>query len=200
MITSCAHAAGNRLWKQNAGPSATGLDELYAYDNLNRLTGTQRGTLTGQTDSPPDPSITDQVFGQGWTLDGMGNFASFNNNGTTQTRTTDTANEITGITASGTTTTPTYDAAGNLTSDGTLKYKYDAWNRQVAVSQEDGTPIASYSFDGLNRRITKTLAADGTTTDYYYNENWQVLEEQTRNSSGTLTTANQPKGKTDTSK
>jgi hypothetical protein len=184
-------AAGNRTWKQNAGPAATGLDELYANDGLNRLTGTQRGTLTGQTANPPSPSITDQVFGQGWTLDGLGNFAAFNDNGTTQTRQTDTANKIQSITTGSTTTNPTYDLAGNLTSDGTLNYTYDAWNRQVEVRKSsDDSIVASYSFDGLNRRITKTLA-DGTKTDYFYNENWQVLEEQTRSSGGTLTSASQ---------
>ena len=37
--------------------------------------------------------------------------------------------------------------------------------------------IAAYAYDGANRRITKTLA-DGSSTDYYYNHNWQLLEER----------------------
>ena len=78
-----------------------------------------------------------------------------------------------------------------------LQYVYDSWNRQVAVKSYDATQptqpavmIATYQFDGLNRRIAKTLA-NGTKTDYFYNENWQVLEEQTRSASGTLTLTNQ---------
>ena len=35
----------NRLWKQNT--VGTGKDEYYTYDNLNRLTDMQRGTLNG---------------------------------------------------------------------------------------------------------------------------------------------------------
>ena len=54
-------------------------------------------------------------------------------NGSQQTRTANTSNEIQTMTSGDTTTSPTYDAAGNLTSDGTLKYTYDAWDRQVAV-------------------------------------------------------------------
>lgn len=39
----------NRQWKQNVVSSAASvpLDEYYNYDNLNRLTEMQRGTLTG---------------------------------------------------------------------------------------------------------------------------------------------------------
>ena len=52
-------ADGNMLWKQNATPGAAGLDEVYNYDYLSRLTGVQRGALFGQ---PSDPAITDAVF------------------------------------------------------------------------------------------------------------------------------------------
>ena len=68
--------------------------------------------------------------------------------------------------------------------------RYDAWDRQVGVATSGGAPIASYSFDGLNHRVTKTLA-NGATTDYYYNENGQVLEERARNSGGALTLTTQ---------
>ena len=78
-----------------------------------------------------------------------------------------------------------------MTGDGTLDYTYDAWNRQVAVRRaSDSSLAAAYSFDGTNRRITKTLA-DATTTDYFYNQKWQVVEERTRDASGTLTSTNQ---------
>jgi hypothetical protein len=38
--------AGNRLWKRNATPDASGLDELCTYDAIDRLKNTQRGTVT----------------------------------------------------------------------------------------------------------------------------------------------------------
>jgi RHS repeat-associated protein len=56
--------------------------------------------------------------------------------------------------------TPTYDANGNLTFDGSFTYGYDAENRLVSASGA-GT-AASYGYDGLGRRKTKTV--NGTTT------------------------------------
>ena len=77
---------------------------------------------------------------------------------------------------------PGYDAAGNMTtmpqpgSETTgLTCVYDAWNRLVEVGS-GSTVLATYSYDGLNRRITET--AGGQTTAYYYDTNDQVLEER----------------------
>jgi hypothetical protein len=67
--------AGNRLWKQNAAAVGKALDELYTYAALDRLTNTQRGTLDLQTD-PDNPTI-DPASYQDWTLDGLGNFGTF---------------------------------------------------------------------------------------------------------------------------
>jgi len=47
--------AGNRWWKENLGPNAAALDELYAYDDLGRLTDTKRGTLDITTDPATRP-------------------------------------------------------------------------------------------------------------------------------------------------
>jgi hypothetical protein len=68
-----------------------------------------------------------------------------------------------------------------MISDGTLKYTYDAWNCQTAVSLADNTPVASYSYDGLNRRIGKNVLTGGpylTQPEYYYNDKWQLIEER----------------------
>ena len=37
--------------------------------------------------------------------------------------------------------------------------------------------MAQYRYDGLNRRVSKWLP-DGTWTGYYYNKDWQLLEER----------------------
>ncbi len=177
--------AGNRWWKQNVGPNASGLDKLYSYDALDRLTNTQRGTVTVTNGVP---SIESDSY-QDWTLDGLGNFSEFDDDGDVQTRDTNAANEIETIT--GGTVTPAYDAAGNMISGPSaddpgvqVHYKCDAWNRLTAVYEDDqgeaGDPIAAYSYDGQNHRVTKTLA-DETVTEYYYNRQWQVLEEQSFN-------------------
>jgi hypothetical protein len=55
-------------------------------------------------------------------------------------------------------------------------YSYDAWNRLVAVYDDDsgdpGDLIAAYEYDSGNRRIEKVLANE-TGVEYYYNQNWQ---------------------------
>lgn len=173
--------AGNRTAKNNT--QHTAFNESYTYDNLNRLTDTDRA----------------DSFDQSWGLDGLGNFSSFDDDGTSQTRTTNAANEITGI--SGNWIDPVYDAAGNMTSGAKggaettrLHYKYDAWNRLVAVYDDDsGSPgdlIVAYEYDGANRRIEKTFA-DDTGREYFYNQQWQLLEERFVNGGGTATSINQ---------
>jgi RHS repeat-associated protein len=44
------------------------------------------------------------------------------------------------------------------------------------VEDNAGTDIARFAYDGLGRRIKKEDVAGGKTYDYYYNEDWQVLE------------------------
>jgi RHS repeat-associated protein len=59
-----------------------------------------------------------------------------------------------------------------------IHLRYDAWNRLAEVDSDSGgspgAAIATYAYDGLNRRVKKTVGTDAY--DYYYNEQWQVLE------------------------
>ena len=43
------------------------------------------------------------------------------------------------------------------------------------MKDSGGATLATYGYDGLNRRVRET--ASGTTTDLYYSSAWQVLEE-----------------------
>ena len=56
-----------------------------------------------------------------------------------------------------------YDAAGNLLSDGTNTYTWDARGQLTTI---DGPVQAGFSYDPLGRRSAKTI--DGTTTTYLY--------------------------------
>jgi hypothetical protein len=99
-----------------------------------------------------------------------------------------------------------HDAAGNMTrvpvpgSETSHHFltTYDAWNRQATVRTDDATPVTVgvYFYDGLNRRIAKAALnpTDSTNstyyrTDFYHNENWQVLEERKTPSAVSLATA-----------
>ncbi|MBN1362221.1 MAG: autotransporter-associated beta strand repeat-containing protein, partial [Sedimentisphaerales bacterium] len=154
--------ASNRTGKDNELHSA--FDEDYTYDDLDRLASTDRA----------------DNFDQSWTLDGLGNWSEFDDDGTSQTREANEANEITAI--SGGSIVPTYDDAGNMISGPSPDYApdrfhfvYDAWNRLVGVfgddSGEPGTPIEQYEYDGAGRRTVKiTTGEPGTIRHFYYND------------------------------
>jgi RHS repeat-associated protein len=104
----------------------------------------------------------------------------------------------------GTTTIPKLPMPGY--QPGRFLCTYDAWNRLRFVYEDDGatpgqvdaedTPVAEYRYDppwphglrragGVGRRITKLVRTSPVgealvwdRTDYFYNEDWQVLEER----------------------
>jgi RHS repeat-associated protein len=174
----------NRLTRDvlaTSGP--TTLDEAYNYDNLDRLTKTNRGTLASGT-------ITDgnATYTRNWTLDLVGNWNSLATDAdgggagssSSESRTHNGQNQVTAVGAS----SMTFDSNGSLISDGTTgkTYAYDAWNRLVKV-QSGGSTIAVHEYDALSRQ-----AQSGTTTptdERWFSLNWQVLE--TRPSDGKTT-------------
>ncbi|WP_080408373.1 RHS repeat-associated core domain-containing protein [Burkholderia ubonensis] len=68
-----------------------------------------------------------------------------------------------------------YDANGNLTSDGTNTYTWNARNQLTKISQ-NGNVQLSYSYDALGRRISK--AVQGAATQFLYDGNNAVQETQ----------------------
>lgn len=72
-----------------------------------------------------------------------------------------------------------YDANGNLTSDGVNSYTWDALNQLETISGPN--LFASFAYDALGRRISKTVG--GVTTQYLYDGNEIVAEIQ----GGTMT-------------
>ena len=178
--------AGNIIRRHNL-VAPGGQDEVYEYDGLYQLKNFQRGTLELESDiwhlaSPPD-------WTEDFTYDPLGNWQHYQtDDGTTQldqSRTQNPVNEITGIDNGPIQPAAAYDATGNMTQApkpddwSTPQYLYwDAWNRLVRVEQE-GQNTAYYAYDGLTRRVTKTILY--TTRHYYFSSNWQVLEERVEN-------------------
>ena len=76
----------------------------------------------------------------------------------------------------------THDANGNMTVMPNLKAKYDAWNRLVELRDASDNLVARYEYNGLGHRITKKTYSPTETRYYFYNENWQCLEERVDNS------------------
>jgi RHS repeat-associated protein len=80
----------------------------------------------------------------------------------------------------------TYDANGNLTSDGTNTYTWNARNQLVSIS---GGTTASFQYDTFGRRVSKSI---GGTTQYLYDGVNPVQEI-----SGTAASANLLTGRVD---
>jgi RHS repeat-associated protein len=169
----------NRRTRSNALQAV--LSETYDYDGLNQITNFTRGGTTR---------------GQKWVNnDALGNWLTMETPNGTQTRYVNAQNEITRIDFS-TSTYLSYSRTGNLTTDAQGRtLVYDAWNRLVSVKNSAGTEVARYEYDGLNRRITERVgtvaspsAASAAVRDLYYSQDWQVLEERVRTSTGTIPT------------
>jgi len=149
--------AGNRVQRLNALEAA--VDQLYEYDGLNQLVSTERGS----------------GYLQVWELDGLGNWSSFDDDGTVQTRATNAANEIT---ATSGLATPDYDCAGNMIVTpkpgdpaNAWDVTFDAWNRVVEVT--DGVTTVTYEYDANGRRIQRTV---GVTDEHFYYDGAQLVE------------------------
>jgi RHS repeat-associated protein len=195
---------GNRLSRRDlvAGAAGVGLDELYGYDFIHRLTSLDRGTLNST-----GSAITIKDFAQCWALDPAANWSVFRQDDTgggiwdlVQQRSANSVNEITGITntVGSAWVQPKYDAAGNMSTvpqpaNPTVAYtcSYDAWNRLAqVVDAPTGNVVARYAHDGAKRRTVKKTYTGGVlseTRHFFYTEpaRWQVVEERV----GTSTTA-----------
>src|SRR5579864_6266176 len=118
----------------------TGRSQSFTYDNLNRMDTAQSQATTG----------TD-CWGNSYGYDRYGNLLSMGVTKCTAQSlnvTVNTNNQIVGF---------TYDAAGNLLSDGSKAYTWDAENRPKTAA---GT---NYTFDGVNMRVKK-----GTNELYWF--------------------------------
>jgi RHS repeat-associated protein len=73
---------------------------------------------------------------------------------------------------SGTAATFTYDPNGNMTSDGSKTYTWDAENRLVEVKQ-GGNMLAAFAYDGEGRRYSTTT---GGVTKTFVNDGMDVAE------------------------
>jgi len=187
--------ASNRTYREDVVATAAGknLDELYEYDDLQRLKKYHQGRLADANTRIVSPGVQ-----QGWALDATGNWRNFTqfdpgNSAATldQQRTSNRFNEITGITTQVGTpwAVPTYDRNGNTTTmpkpanlaEGLLT-TYDAWNRLATVTTAGAVNVAGYQYDGLNRRIAEKSYNTGgglvETRHLYYSDQWQVLEER----------------------
>ncbi|MBW8017821.1 MAG: RHS repeat protein [Planctomycetes bacterium] len=142
-------------------------DNEFIYDDLNRLTNVEY--LDDNTDI--------EIF----TMDDLGNRINATLRGENQTTYavdvgTNRYNESEGTFD----IELEYDAAGNTTVDENgYQYIYDYENRLRFVKDSGNASVAYYEYDALGRRIFKRdiIASQTDALYYYYNADWQVLQE-----------------------
>jgi len=126
---------------------------------------------------------TAQIENLTYTYDPNGNRLSFTRNApqtvspAVSSTNYDAANEMLAFNSK----TLTYDVNGNLLTKtdvcGTTTYTWDARNRLTGISgykPDCSTLTASFSYDALSRRISKTI--NGTTIQYVY-DGWDSIQE-----------------------
>jgi len=189
-FTTAFDRSSNKLYERHL--HAERRSHLYTWhDSLNRLRGYERGTLAsgGGSITPGQEIDVDNTDEQrSYDLDGLGNWRRtvFTPEGapqpTTQVRQHNYVNQLTQMGD----TPVTYGHGdnddgragnGNVADDGTRLYEWDALNRLTAVKRKsDSQPIAAYRYDGLGRRIRRTVTNGGLpnesalngTTDFVY--------------------------------
>jgi RHS repeat-associated protein len=128
----------------------------YTYDSNYQLTG-----ATYPNTAPFNGEV------HAWTYDNIGNRLTNTVNASTANYTyfKNGSNPLNGqrLQSDGT-KTYTYDANGNITGDGTYTFTWNYENQLTGIS--GGGLTASYSYDYLGRRKTKTV--NGVTTNYLY--------------------------------
>ena len=133
---------------------ANGQTANYTYDAAGQLTGivwkNAGGTVLGDLAYTYDAAGQRAVIG--------GSYARSNLPGT-KTQNYDAANRL--VSHNG--QAQTYDANGNLLSDGSNTYTWNARDQLVSIS---GSVSASFGYDGLGRRMTRTV--NGTGSGFVY--------------------------------
>ena len=119
----------------------------------------------------------------------------------TKSRTSNKANEITGVseTAGPSWTTPALQPGRQHDDDPATRpirlsrtpATYDAWNRLVKL--EDGADtVAEHVFDGAKRLVVRKKYVSGSlsqTRHFYYTSQWQTIEERLESGGSILSTA-----------
>ncbi len=161
------------IWAYNPVSSVQNLDNLlnaalnqnFDYDELDRLD-------TAQTDL--------SLYGlSGFNYDANGNRILLDDNSQLTDYTINSNNNQTDSASGAQAQSFQYDARGNITehikNGDTYTYTYNQQNRLNQIDKNSSL-VASYDYNGLGQRTSKTLA-DGTLTYYLYTADGQLMSE-----------------------
>ena len=180
----------------NLDPSSNNLSQYgYQYSPVGDITQWTQKVTTGSTNTIAlGYDLADQItsasgtspWSYSFSYDNAANRTSITSSGTPTTATINNLNQITAL-SGGTTATLTHDAVGNMTSDGTNSYSYDAENRLVQVTYPGSGNNSQLSYDALGNRvkIVETVGGSVTSTKQFVATSGSPLEE--RDSSSVIT-------------
>jgi RHS repeat-associated protein len=157
-------AAGRILGYTHEGSSVATppalLDQTFAYDDLDRLTGNQSATTSRGYAYDANGNRTQAIIGSS----SYSNVVSAN------------SNRLLSTTGPAPARVNIYDAAGNLTSDGTVDYLYSDRGRLARTSIAG--LATTYLYNALGQRVSKAASVVSTGTSYFvYDEQGHLLGE-----------------------
>ena len=171
-----------RTWRRRA--LTTGQDDAYGYDGLSQVVNAARGNLNLNATAIGGVPAEDES----WDYDPTGNWRGYRveEDGAVtleQRRVHDKGNRLMQVEGSagavlvdraGRMTQIPPDAAGEWNQE--QRMVWDAWSRLVSVADDVHGVTGSYTYDGLNRRMTRVVS--GVTWRTYYSDAWRPLEER----------------------
>lgn len=139
---------GNSSVQQVTDNLTAGRTQSFTYDHLNRLATAQSAATSGA-----------DCWGLQYGYDIWANFTSSSVTKCSAPTQSFSINANNRITNSGF----SYDAAGNLLSDGSFTYQWDAENRMKSLN----TTGATYTYDAAGLRVRKNVGSDSTEYIYF---------------------------------
>jgi RHS repeat-associated protein len=132
-------------------PNRPNGSEVFTYDSLNRITSSHTPGATPDC-TVMQPSGLTKDWGQNFTVDNWGNLTAIATERCSTPTLSATANANNRLVLTGL----SYDAAGNLTSDGSHSFFFDAEHRICSIGGTSCTTGTVYDYDGDGKRIKKS--------------------------------------------
>lgn len=180
----------------------------YGYNNVNELTsiapggatlfkGTANKALKSATvnSNPATLNYTEEFQGNATLSTGNNNIPVAVTDGANNTKT----NNYQVVAGTGSSASPSFDANGNMTSDGTNTYSWDAENRLIQITYPGSGNSTDLTIDpfGRNSKIKETVGSTTVNTKQYI---WCFTKRcEERDGSGNTTQKFFLRGKTDSS-
>ncbi|MBS1996705.1 MAG: hypothetical protein JSS86_10355, partial [Cyanobacteria bacterium SZAS LIN-2] len=168
---------------------------LYGYNNVNELTSISSGGSTlfqaNANKALKSATVAGSAALLNWSQTFSGNATLSSGANTVAVTATDgvpnvKSNSYQVVAKGPANATPTYDANGNMTSDGTNSFSWDAENRLTQITYPGTGNNTQFTFDGYSGlvKIVETTSSSVTSTKQFIRCGSKICEE--RNAGGTL--------------